>query len=197
MILSIYLLMFFCCGLTVAGYKPPCPESCASQAELHKVKHKVEDLERKLKENVDLTAELKRIVTFKVAFSAAIGRYGSIGPYTTDKILLYKRVITNVGNSYNKHKGIFTAPVAGIYYFSFFYHAGGDCEAMLYLYKNYKLVVMTSDHISKKDTADNGGNGVVLHLQKGDQVYVCMAAYTHIWGSFYHSTFSGFLISRH
>uniref|UniRef100_A0A3B5AGS4 C1q domain-containing protein n=1 Tax=Stegastes partitus TaxID=144197 RepID=A0A3B5AGS4_9TELE len=115
----------------------------------------------------------------RVLFTAVIGSYGTIGPNNVDTTLVYRRVVTNIGDAYNRNTGIFTAPVAGVYYFIFFYHAGGDCEAMLYLYRNYQLVVMTSDHISKHDTADNGGNAALLHLDKGEQVYVRMAAYTH------------------
>uniref|UniRef100_A0A3B5A8E9 C1q domain-containing protein n=1 Tax=Stegastes partitus TaxID=144197 RepID=A0A3B5A8E9_9TELE len=116
----------------------------------------------------------------RVLFTAVIGSYGTIGPNNVDTTLVYRRVVTNIGDAYNRNTGIFTAPVAGVYYFIFFYHAGGDCEAMLYLYRNYQLVVMTSDHISKHDTADNGGNAALLHLDKGEQVYVRMAAYTSV-----------------
>ncbi|KAA8582659.1 hypothetical protein FQN60_006330, partial [Etheostoma spectabile] len=95
-----------------------------------------------------------------------------------------------------RNKGIFNAPVAGVYYFTIFYTAGGNREGKLFLYKNNDLVVMTSDHITQYDGADNGGNAVFLQLQQRDQVYVRMAANSHVWGNDYYTTFSGFLVTQ-
>ncbi|XP_054483459.1 uncharacterized protein LOC129116762 isoform X2 [Anoplopoma fimbria] len=94
-----------------------------------------------------------------------------------------------------KGKGIFAAPTAGIYYFTFYYHAGGEHPVNLSLFKNNEVVVWTSDHRSLEDTADNGGNAVFVQLQKGDQLFVRLQADTHVWGSL-SSSFSGFLFSQ-
>lgn len=92
--------------------------------------------------------------------------------------------------------GIFDAPVAGIYYFAFFYHAGGSNQVSLALIKNNQVVVTAYDHRTLQDGADNGGNAVFLQLQQGDQVYMRLAATTHVWGNNEITTFSGFLISQ-
>ncbi|XP_030286576.1 complement C1q-like protein 4 [Sparus aurata] len=131
----------------------------------------------------------------KVAFSALLEKGKAYGPFDTDVTLPYNKVFTNIGDAYSSCTGAFTAPVAGVYYFTFFYHAGGKQASKLELFKNSEMIVMTSDHQSGSDGADNGGNAVVLQLRKGDQVYVRMAANSHVWAAENHTTFSGFLLS--
>ncbi len=92
--------------------------------------------------------------------------------------------------------GIFAAPVAGVYYFTISYHAGGEHQARLLLYKNSQLIVATSDQPSQADTADNGRKAVFLQLQQGDQVYVRLDENSHVSGNNYKTTFSGFLITQ-
>ncbi|XP_035531678.1 complement C1q tumor necrosis factor-related protein 3-like [Morone saxatilis] len=92
--------------------------------------------------------------------------------------------------------GIFAAPVPGIYYFTFFYNAGGSQEVFLILMKNNQDVVSTADRKTSHDDADNGGNAVFLQLQQGDQVYMRLGANTHVWGDNFITTFSGFLVSQ-
>ncbi|KAI4808331.1 hypothetical protein KUCAC02_000395 [Chaenocephalus aceratus] len=93
----------------------------------------------------------------------------------TDITLIDRTVITNIGGA-SPSTGVFVAPVAGVYYFTIFFHAGGKYEALLRLYKNNELVVVTYDHRCTSDSADNGGNAV--------------------WGSDYPTTFSGFLVTE-
>uniref|UniRef100_A0A3Q1GJC8 Complement C1q-like protein 2 n=1 Tax=Acanthochromis polyacanthus TaxID=80966 RepID=A0A3Q1GJC8_9TELE len=195
--------LFFCYTVSASYFKedppprPSCPAACVSRSDFNELQKKLDQLDAKLKENIEITEDLKRRANSKVAFTAVLGRTGRVGPFKTDRFLVYKRVITNLGHGYNPKTGIFTAPFAGFYYFAFFYHAGGECESILYLYRNYQLIVMSSDHDTRHDHADNGGNSVVLYLGKGDRVYVCLAANTHVWGSFYHTTFTGFLLYPH
>ncbi|XP_028261664.1 cerebellin-1-like [Parambassis ranga] len=133
----------------------------------------------------------------EVIFSAALGAGNvPVGPFKTDTILIYRRVIVNVGGAYSNFTGIFAAPVAGVYYFSFFFHAGGENKVKLLLYKNGDIIVEAQENYSWYDTADNGGNAVFLELQRGDQVYVLLVAGAHVWGSDYSTTFSGFLVTQ-
>uniref|UniRef100_A0A671VV81 Complement C1q-like protein 4 n=1 Tax=Sparus aurata TaxID=8175 RepID=A0A671VV81_SPAAU len=131
----------------------------------------------------------------KVAFSALIEKGGAYGPFNTDVTLAFNKVFTNIGDAYKSCTGIFTAPVTGVYYFTFFYHAGGKHASLLRLFKNSEMIVRSSDHQTGSDTADNGGNAVVLQLQQGDQVYVRMPANHHVWAAENHTSFSGFQIS--
>ncbi|KAF7229869.1 complement C1q-like protein 4 [Nothobranchius furzeri] len=188
--LLLCLLVSFCCSLSSAQdsdvSKPAASDKDSSSAgELESLKAKVEALENLMKK-----------ASTKVIFSVAVGEEGVIGPVDTNTTLIYERVLTNIGDAYNTSSGIFTAPVAGVYYFTFFYHAGGEYDSKLVLYKNHELVVLTQDHPSKSDTADNGGNAVFLQLQQGDQMFVKMEYDTHVYGSDYHTTFSGFLVTQ-
>uniref|UniRef100_A0A8C8H9U0 C1q domain-containing protein n=1 Tax=Oncorhynchus tshawytscha TaxID=74940 RepID=A0A8C8H9U0_ONCTS len=90
--------------------------------------------------------------------------------------LTYSKVIPNIGNAYHPHIGELTAPVRGVYYFSFFFHAGGSEDSHTSLFKNEECMPFTSDHKSSTDTADNGGNAVTLQLEVGDQVYIRLRA---------------------
>uniref|UniRef100_A0AAZ1XU68 C1q domain-containing protein n=1 Tax=Oreochromis aureus TaxID=47969 RepID=A0AAZ1XU68_OREAU len=119
---------------------------------------------------------------------------GHTGPFNTDTILVYKRVITNIGNAYSPVTGVFTAPIAGVYYFTLFYHAGGSHTQYLFLHKNSEVMVMTNDHVTHSEVADNGA--VFLELQQGDKVYVRMGKLSHVWASESQTTFSGFLVTQ-
>uniref|UniRef100_A0A3Q2D0W3 C1q domain-containing protein n=1 Tax=Cyprinodon variegatus TaxID=28743 RepID=A0A3Q2D0W3_CYPVA len=186
----VWLLVWFC-GLTLAedelgesqvttDIKSCFPNMC----KLLKEFKKQEALETRLNENE----------TQKVAFSAATGGNGACGPFTTHTTIIYRKVITNVGNAYNQNTGIFVAPVAGIYYFTFFYHAGGNQPVSLALMKNNELIVTAYDLKSSYDGSDNGGNAAFLQLQQGDHVYMRLLATTHYFGNSHITTFSGVLL---
>merc|ERR1712035_10279 len=169
---------------------------CDEETELDVLTEKLAAMETRLKESENLIMELRKKERTQVIFSAEAGARGAIGPFNTETTLIYKTVITNIGNAYSESTGIFTAPVAGVYYFTIFHHSGGERGTLLLLYKNSQHMVTTQDHPAVHETAHNGGNAVFLQLQRGDQVYVRMAANSHVWGSNYHTTFSGFLVSQ-
>lgn len=87
-----------------------------------------------------------------------------------------------------------TAPVRRVYYFSFFFHAGGSEDSHTSLFKSGECMPITSDPKSSTDTADNGGNAVTLQLGVGGQVYIRLRANAHVWPS--HTSFNGFLLSQ-
>uniref|UniRef100_A0A8C9X4F0 C1q domain-containing protein n=1 Tax=Sander lucioperca TaxID=283035 RepID=A0A8C9X4F0_SANLU len=154
------------------------PDMCDLLTEFGAMREKLTSVETRLKESENQILEIRNkdiakyyINVFfptertKVMFSAAAGEGDkSIGPFNTDTTLIYRRVITNIGGAYSPSTGIFTAPVAGVYYFTIFYHAGGEKEGKLLLYKNNDMVVMTHDQCSDSDGADNGGNAAFLQL---------------------------------
>ncbi|XP_042258138.1 complement C1q-like protein 4 [Thunnus maccoyii] len=160
------------------------------------MEEKLRAIETRLQDSENQIMDLRNKERTKVIFSAAVDGSGHTGPFNTDTTLIYRRVITNIGGAYSQYTGIFTAPVAGVYYFNIFFHAGREHEAKLLLYKNHQLMIMTHDHPSDSDGADNGGNAVFLQLQQGDMVYVQLAVNTHVWGHGQHTTFSGFLVTQ-
>ncbi|XP_026209012.1 complement C1q tumor necrosis factor-related protein 3-like [Anabas testudineus] len=168
----------------------------AMEEKLKATESRLEDSETRLTNLENQVLELKNKERTKVVFSAAAGGNGQIGPYNANTVLIYRTVITNIGSAYSHFTGIFTAPVAGIYYFTFFYHAGGLETANLTLIKNNQVVVNAYDHKSLQDGADNGGNAVFLQLQEGDQVYMRLGAYSQVWGYNQRTTFSGLLVSQ-
>ncbi|XP_015241805.1 PREDICTED: uncharacterized protein LOC107092043 [Cyprinodon variegatus] len=246
------------------------------------INEKQEALETRLKETEKLVLELKKkgkalsefidnvflnrcssaffriyLEAQKVVFSAAAGGSVAIGPFTTDSTIIYRTVITNMGNVYNQHTGeltyicndilvrhicdtdwqrgaamwtvpqsfrkirgstehivtiqplysitsahllelafgcIFAASVAGTYYSTFFYHAGGSQVLSLALMKNNEGIVTAYDHKTYHDGVDNGGNAAFLQLQQGDHVYMRLGANTHVWSDSHITTFSGILL---
>ncbi|RXN09858.1 complement C1q 2 [Labeo rohita] len=88
---------------------------------------------------------------------------------------------------------IFTAPVRGLYYFSFFYHCGTERGTGLALYRDGKLEALTQ-HNPSSDSPQNGGNGLTLLLEKGDQVYIVLRKDKWIWDAENVTVFGGFLI---
>ncbi|XP_032439975.1 complement C1q tumor necrosis factor-related protein 3-like [Xiphophorus hellerii] len=209
MTFSVWLLVCFC-GLTlgqnvlpqteVASETGSCfPDMCKFLKEFGAMKEKQEVMETRQKETENQVLELKKKDASNIAFSAAIGGSGSnghIGPFSTDTTIIYRKLIINVGNAYNQHTGIFAAPVPGIYYFTYFYHAVGTQVVNLSLMKNNEEVVTTYDHKTSHDVADNGGNAAFLQLQQGDQVYMRMHANSHVWQNEHLTTFSGVLLRQ-
>ncbi|XP_074518272.1 complement C1q-like protein 3 [Halichoeres trimaculatus] len=161
--------------------------------EFGSLKEKLAALEARLRDNENQILALKSKERKSVVFSAEAGPRGAIGPFGSDATLVYQKVITNIGNGYNSSNGIFTAPYSGVYFFTIFHHAGGKPGTLLTLYKNNELIVQSQDHPAVHETAHNGGNAVFLKLQPGDQVYVRMDPNSHVYGSGYHTTFSGYL----
>uniref|UniRef100_A0A8C4GE71 C1q domain-containing protein n=1 Tax=Dicentrarchus labrax TaxID=13489 RepID=A0A8C4GE71_DICLA len=130
----------------------------------------------------------------QVAFKAAQGIVGYIGPYNTEITLAYKTVLSNTG-TYNPATGIFTAPVRGYYYFSFSGHNVSNRPMGLRLMKNGVQIVTVYNHVAG-NRYETATNGMVVHLNVGDHVYMRLRANTWIFDNDNnHSTFAGFLLS--
>uniref|UniRef100_A0A3B4H171 C1q domain-containing protein n=1 Tax=Pundamilia nyererei TaxID=303518 RepID=A0A3B4H171_9CICH len=155
------------------------PDMCKFLVDFGAIMEKVNCMEAKLKESEarlkDTEMSLKETVTqLKQDSETKLN-------HTANRLKESENQILEL-----QHKGVFTAPIAGVYYFTLFYHAGGSHTEYLFLHKNSEVMVMTNDHVTHSDVADNGG----------DKVYVRMAANSHVWASESQTTFSGFLVTQ-
>ncbi|XP_063063918.1 complement C1q-like protein 2 [Engraulis encrasicolus] len=135
----------------------------------------------------------------KVAFSAGLRESGE--GYTrsgdNDLDLVFKRVITNVGQAYSNTTGFFTAPVRGVYYFRFTVRDDLDKNSYMRIrmYKNGQQLMRLSDY----DTDDKPSylsSGLTLQLEKGDAVNMVLPAGSRLADivDYNYCTFSGFLL---
>ncbi|XP_062260834.1 complement C1q tumor necrosis factor-related protein 6-like [Platichthys flesus] len=122
-----------------------------------------------------------------------MGNVGGIEAQSSEITLTYKAVLSNTG-SYDPATGIFTAPVKGMYYFSFSGHNQSQKSMGLRLMKNEVQIITVFNHPSTKHF-DTGTNGMNIPLNVGDQVYMRLRVNTWIYDNLnYHSTFIGHLL---
>uniref|UniRef100_A0A8C7FT11 C1q domain-containing protein n=2 Tax=Oncorhynchus kisutch TaxID=8019 RepID=A0A8C7FT11_ONCKI len=139
-----------------------------------------------------------------VAFSAALRPsiqdnegYGNTGPFQENTNLVHSHVITNVGNAFSPRTGAFTAPVHGVYYFTFTSYAWKkEANIGVALYKNQEQVALVYEYQDKGDNEDFASNGATLQLAKGDIVYLVLPSGFQVTSNAYKnlSTFNGFLL---
>lgn len=91
--------------------------------------------------------------------------------------------------------GYFTAPVKGVYFFSFSTFGYSKHLSGAILTKNSQHMVCSYDAASSCDTGDTGGNSVILQLEKGEQITMRLWERSQVFDNLNgHTTFSGFLL---
>ncbi|XP_027131159.1 uncharacterized protein LOC113744677 [Larimichthys crocea] len=156
------------------------------QTENLEVKERLEATEKELKEIRDVP---------KVAFAVSLGGNGLQKTTTGSKTLVYKDVLTNIGQAYNSDTGVFTAPVRGVYYIRFTANAPTDFTMSAVLYKNNVQIQLIAHEQPSGEGSDTASNGAALLLEQGDTLKMSLWHNTQIWdNSNHHSTFSGFLL---
>ncbi|XP_035024635.1 putative leucine-rich repeat-containing protein DDB_G0290503 isoform X9 [Hippoglossus stenolepis] len=166
------------------------------EKQLQELKTENTGLEVRLRVGEKQLQELKTENTgeLKVAFSAGLTDSGPVGPFDEEMTLIFSKTISNIGRGYNQSTGVFTAPVRGVYFFSFTTADYLKGYMGLYLYRNNQPILF---HL---DLNDHGGytstsSGVALQLEEGDRVRLSLPASYRLYDdSRNFSVFSGFLL---
>uniref|UniRef100_A0A8C6SIB3 C1q domain-containing protein n=1 Tax=Neogobius melanostomus TaxID=47308 RepID=A0A8C6SIB3_9GOBI len=129
----------------------------------------------------------------QVAFSASLltSGAGHTGPFNAFTPLVFRHVISNIGNAYSPTTGFFIAPVRGAYHFEFYIAAlGSTHNSGAGLLKNGEHVVIAYETEAK--SWGQSANGATLLLEANDIVSLRLWANTRIYeNTNRHNTFSG------
>lgn len=107
-----------------------------------------------------------------ISFSVYLDHDVDFGAHQTIK---FNQIITNEGDGYNQHSGVFTCPEAGVYLFSFFIGQRGEAvpkgiAAELMVNSVNILDAIVDSHSPGQDIT--GGNTAVIRLNQGDTVWI-------------------------
>ena len=104
------------------------------------------------------------------AFSAYVSTYET--DISKDHTIKFDTIVTNIGNHYNQHSGMFTAPEQGVYVFSWnlYCDLGGHIFSQLVVNSNIVRAMFSSAAGASDIRATTGI--VVVHVNTGDVVYV-------------------------
>lgn len=129
----------------------------------------------------------------KVAFYVQLSHdLTGLGNFQT---IVFDHVTTNIGNGYNKINGMFTAPVAGTYVFSWTTASADGHHMQTELVVNDKKVGLTWSDSGNHNDFSLASNTVVVVLTADDVVWVrSNAVHGHTLHGQEMSTFSGWLL---
>ncbi|KAL3831369.1 hypothetical protein ACJMK2_023122 [Sinanodonta woodiana] len=140
---------------------------------------------------------IRQVANQPVAFSTYLTDY--VHHLGIDQVIKYNGVLTNEGNAYNSHTGIFTCPQDGLYLISFFVNSMHGQPVWVRLMVDDINVSDAVGYSAGDGQDDQGGNVAILRLRAGQLVWTS----THFHSDstlastteFRHVTFSGVRLS--
>uniref|UniRef100_A0A7N6F6L1 C1q domain-containing protein n=1 Tax=Anabas testudineus TaxID=64144 RepID=A0A7N6F6L1_ANATE len=135
------------------------------------------------------------------AFSVALNNVQSLscyGPFTDNRVIVYKHVFINLGDSYNNSTGFFTVPRTGVYSLTVTIYGITSVSETLSTCANLQVngrVVSTLFEQNGQDKEDSSSDVVAIQLRAGDRVAVNLIKGCFICDNNNHyNTFTGFLL---
>ncbi|KAI4904177.1 hypothetical protein NFI96_004554 [Prochilodus magdalenae] len=166
-----------------------------SESDMENLKKQNEELKKKVSTSEGYVDVLRKeiIEKPKVAFSAGLS--SSVGPLSGLGIVVYTKVLTNIGGAYNSKTGVFTAPITGTYYFRFTACGGSNGHySGVGLYRNKERLTHVSEY-NNDGYPKHFSGGVTTTLSEGDTVVVRLpSSYRLYEDSYTRNIFSGFLL---
>ena len=137
---------------------------------------------------------ITKLASEPVAFSAYI--FGNQKDLRYGQIIIFDSVYINVGDGYNKSSGVFIAPSAGVYFFTWTIYSGGQGITKFGIYKNDAVRYITYSDTEGTENSNSNSGAMVVEMQAHREfVYIrsgmnCTAS---IISDFYQgvSTFAG------
>ncbi|XP_045191093.1 uncharacterized protein LOC123547907 [Mercenaria mercenaria] len=145
----------------------------------------------------------RRIRRPEVAFQASLTTESAT--FNLFDTIIFNNVITNINRAYNKHTGVFTAPVSGTYTFStnIVAEKGHYIEASIKVNERVTVSAISDHRIPRNGeyftTWDQGNAVAILSLNRGDKVSVSVQwpQGSHVIHGVGKSSFSGYLLRSH
>jgi len=128
---------------------------------------------------------------FRAKFSAS-GTLAAVNTLVFNDVTTSGFGLHNVGNHYNTSTGIFTAPIAGVYFFQFNVYQNNTTDTEVDLYVGSQAVG-NGRFMATGDSYGTCNNANTLMLSANDQVLVKVQVGTAYYNSTV-SSFSGFLV---
>ncbi|XP_035009434.1 C1q-related factor-like [Hippoglossus stenolepis] len=154
------------------------------------------------KELIKTKTVLNNVRDSRSAFSVALTNQVSLnclGPFRDKKLIAYKHVFINLGDSYSVDTGIFKVPRSGVYSLALTVYSdagspGNSLAACASLQVNGQVVAGPREQ-NMQDQEDSATIVVALHLSSGDIVAVNLPIGCFLCDDNSHyNTFTGFLL---
>ena len=112
-------------------------------------------------------SEVRRYVPNTVAFFATVNLIPSNQHLGLHQNIVFEDVVTNIGNAYNNHHGVFIAPVSGLYLITTSLLSSPNIEVWAEVVAN-GTVIARLDARGTDGRHGNGAQTMIISLKKGE-----------------------------